>query len=247
MLEPATCAAVIPCFNEGATIAALVVAVREHCAAAMVVDDGSTDDTSISAREAGAVVVRHEHNRGKGAALRTGLSRAYQLGFEWAFTLDGDGQHAPDDLPAFRRRAEQTGALLVVGNRLHNARAIPWLRRQVNRWMSRQLSRRAGRDLPDTQCGFRLIHLGAWAALPLETEHFEVESETLMAFLAARHRVAFVPIRVIGRGRHSHIRPATDSLRWWKWWCGLARPSKQPAAAGSARLACRPAQNSVDS
>ena len=186
---PTTCAVVIPCFNEGASIAALVVAVRQHLSTVMVVDDGSTDDTSVLARAAGATVVSHARNLGKGAALRTGLSQARQQGFAWAFTLDGDGQHAPEDLSTFLLCAEQTGALLVVGNRMPNARAIPWLRRQVNRWMSRQLSRRAGKHLPDTQCGFRLIHLATWAALPLQTEHFEVESETLMAFLAAAHRL----------------------------------------------------------
>ncbi len=101
---------------------------------------------------------------------------------------------------------------------MHNARAIPWLRRQVNRWMSRKLSRLAGRHLPDTQCGLRLIHLETWAALPLKTERFEVESETLMAFLAAGRRVEFVPIRVIRSSRRSHIHPVADTLRWLKWW-----------------------------
>ena len=184
----------------------------------LVVDDGSTDDTAAAARMGGATVVSHAKNSGKGAALRTGLSLAGKEGFEWAFTLDGDGQHAPDDMPAFLHCAGQTGALLVAGNRMRQARAIPWLRRQVNGWMSRQLSRRAGRRLPDTQCGFRLIHLKTWAALSLKTERFEVESETLMAFLAADCRVAFVPVQVIGRGRRSHIRPVADSWRWWRWW-----------------------------
>jgi glycosyltransferase involved in cell wall biosynthesis len=220
---------VIPCFNEGDSIAGLVAATRRQFPRVLVVDDGSTDDTAAQAQTAGAQVVPHAKNLGKGAALKTGLSQARQQGFEWAFTLDGDGQHVPDDMPVFLERAGQTGALLVVGNRMPNARAIPWLRRQVNRWISRQLSRRAGRPLPDSQCGFRLIHLEAWAALPLKTEHFEVESETLMAFLAAAHPVAFVPIRVIGRGRSSHIHPVADSLRWWRWWRGLARSSKCPA------------------
>ena len=225
VVGPTTCAVVIPCFNEGAGIAALVAAARKQFPLVLVVDDGSTDDTAIRAQSAGAKVVRHAKNLGKGAALRTGLSQARQQGFAWAFTLDGDGQHAPDDMPAFLERAGQTGALLVVGNRMHNARAIPWLRRQVNRWMSRQLSRRAGKHLPDSQCGFRLIHLETWSALPLKTDHFEVESETLMAFLAAEHPVAFVPVRVIGRGRSSHIHPVTDSLCWWKWWRGLDNTS----------------------
>jgi glycosyltransferase involved in cell wall biosynthesis len=229
--EPTTCAVVIPCFNEGASIAPLVAAARRQFPRVLVVDDGSTDDTAARAQSAGAQVVPHAKNLGKGAALRTGLSQARQQGFEWAFTLDGDGQHAPDDMPAFLECAGQTGASLVVGNRMPNARAIPWLRRQVNRWMSRQLSRRAGRPLPDSQCGFRLIHLATWAALPLQTEHFEVESETLMAFLKAAHPVAFVPIRVIGRGRSSHIHPVTDSLRWWRWWRGYcSRPLSSPVS-----------------
>ncbi len=215
---PETCAAVIPCFNEGATIGTVVAGVRRYLPAVWVVDDGSTDQTVAIAASAGATVVRHKRNLGKGAALRTGLAAARRQGLNWAVTLDGDGQHAPEDVPAFLRCAEQSGALLVVGNRMHNARAIPWLRRQVNRWMSRQLSRRAGRFLPDTQCGFRLIHLETWARLPLHTEHFEVESEILMAFLAAGCPVAFVPIQVIGRGPASHIRPVTDSWRWWRWW-----------------------------
>jgi glycosyltransferase involved in cell wall biosynthesis len=227
MVAVKTCAAVIPCLNERAGISPLVAALRRLLPRVLVVDDGSVDDTSVLARAAGATVLRHDRNLGKGAALRTGLSNARSLGFDWAITLDGDGQHVPEDFPVFLQRAEQTGARLVIGNRMHQARAIPWLRRQVNRWMSRQLSRRAGCHLPDTQCGFRLIHLETWAGLSLSTEHFEIESETLMAFLAARHPVEFVPIRVIGRSRKSHIRPVADSLRWWKWWRTLDLPASE--------------------
>jgi glycosyltransferase involved in cell wall biosynthesis len=179
------------------------------------------------------VLISHKRNFGKGAALRTGLSQALERGFEWALTLDGDGQHAPDELSAILRCAEQGGASLVVGNRMHNARAIPWLRRQVNWWMSRKLSRLAGRSLPDTQCGLRLIHLATWASLPLKTERFEVESETLMAFLAAGQRVEFVPIRVIRSGRRSHIHPVTDSLRWLRWWRNFGRLMTTGDPAGS--------------
>jgi glycosyltransferase involved in cell wall biosynthesis len=233
MSEPTTCAAVIPCYNEGATIAALVAALRQYLPLVVVVDDGSTDGTAVAAANAGATVIRHGRNLGKGAALRTGLSHARKRGFEWVATLDGDGQHVPADLPAFLQCANQTGASLVVGNRMHNARAIPWLRRQVNRWMSRQLSRLAGRHLPDTQCGFRLIHLETWASLSLDTKHFEIESEMLMSFLEAEHQVAFVPIEVIGRGPNSHILPVADSSRWWKWWRGLKYSSPQPIEIGS--------------
>ena len=96
-----TCAAVIPCFNEARTIAPLVAAVSQYLPSVIVVDDGSTDGSSSLASGAGAVVVAHRRNLGKGAALKTGLSLARKQGFEWALTLDGDGQHAPEDLPAF--------------------------------------------------------------------------------------------------------------------------------------------------
>ncbi len=230
MLGPISCAAVIPCFNEGASIANLIHAVRRHLPCVLVVDDGSEDDTAALAKEAGALVARHERNHGKGAALKTGLGQTLRQGFEWAVTLDGDGQHAPEDLPALWRCAEQTGALLVIGNRMHDAGAMPWLRRQVNEWMSWKVSQRAGRPLPDTQSGFRLIHLPTWAAMALQTEHFEIESEMLMAFLAAKLPVAFTPVQVICHSRGSHIHPVTDSLRWWKWWRSAAARSCQKRA-----------------
>jgi glycosyltransferase involved in cell wall biosynthesis len=218
VIDPTNCAAVIPCFNESASIAPLVAAVRRQLPFVLVVDDGSTDATASVAENAGAAVVRHDRNLGKGAALKTGLARALQRGCEWAVTLDGDGQHAPADLPALVRCAEATGARLVIGNRMNEAQKIPWLRRQVNRWMSRKISQRAGRQLPDTQSGFRLVHLRTWSALALRAQHFEIESEMLLAFLAAGRRVEFVPVQVIRSGRGSHICPLADSLRWWRWW-----------------------------
>jgi glycosyltransferase involved in cell wall biosynthesis len=238
MIGPGTCAVVIPCLDEAATIAALVREAGRHLPIVMVVDDGSTDGTARLAAAAGAEVIVHPVNRGKGAALKTGLSLAFQRGLSWAVTLDGDGQHQAQDIPALLACAERTGARLVVGNRLRAAAAMPWLRRQVNRWMSRQLSRQAGCALPDTQCGFRLVDLKAWSGLRLAAEHFEAESEMLLAFLAAGHQVEFVPIQVIGRGTRSHIRPWADSIRWWKWWRALrreagaaARPSREGGIA----------------
>lgn len=229
MVGPGTCAAVIPCFNEAEAIEGLARDAGRHVSRVIVVDDGSTDATSVLARSAGAMVVNHSENHGKGAAIRTGLSFARQQGFEWAFTLDGDGQHAPEDMPAFLDCAARTGALLVVGDRMQNEQAIPCLRRQVNRWMSRQLSRRAGKHLPDSQCGFRLLHLKTWAALSLKTDRFEVESEMLIAFLSAQHPVAFVPIQVIGQRRRSRIHPVADTVRWWTWWHSLPEAPSQRA------------------
>ena len=234
MVRSESCAVVIPCFNEGGSIATLVREVRQHLPTAIVVDDGSTDDTAAQALAAGATVARHGKNLGKGAALKTGFSAALKGEFEWALAMDGDGQHKPEDIPAFFRGAAQTGARLVIGNRMHNAQAIPWLRRQINRWMSRRISKRAGQLLPDSQCGFRLVNLKVWASLRLETNHFETESEMLLAFARVGYPIEFVPIQVVGRGPHSHIRPIQDACRWLQWWS-----SSQPRLPGSLASATR--------
>src|ERR1700685_1879394 len=116
----------------------MVSTVLEQLPLVVVVDDGSTDRTAHHAENAGAIVPRPGRTRGKGAALQTGLRHVLNLDYEWAATLDGDGQHDPAALPAFRQCAEQTGASLIIGNRMNSADAMPWLRRQVNYWMSRK-------------------------------------------------------------------------------------------------------------
>jgi len=151
------CAALIPCFNEAANIGKVVAATKQFLPAVIVVDDGSSDGTAQVARAAGAEVVSLANNRGKGAALRTGWERARARGFGWVLMLDGDGQHDAGDIPGFFECAERTGAAMVVGKRDFNG--IPLVRRVVNRWMSRELSRLTGRELPDSQCGFRLAKL----------------------------------------------------------------------------------------
>ncbi len=210
----------IPCLNEAGAIGLLVRAVREHLPNVIVVDDGSRDDTVQLATQAGAEVLRHECTRGKGAALKTGWQRAAGRGFAWALCMDGDGQHAPADIPKFLARAGSGKAALIVGNRMSDAAPMPWLRRRVNLWMSRRLSRAASRELPDTQCGFRLMRLAAWSAVELRTSHFEIESELLLAFIAAGHAVEFVPIQVIYKNEQSKISPWRDAWRWLRWMAG---------------------------
>jgi glycosyltransferase involved in cell wall biosynthesis len=215
---PAQCAVIIPCLNESAAIGALVAAIRPQLSHVIVSDDGSTDDTGKLAAAAGAEVLRHRQPLGKGAALQAGWQWAHEKGFAWALTMDGDGQHSPADISKFLACAEQTAAELVVGNRMNDPEKMPWLRRIVNRWMSRRISARAGCDLPDSQCGFRLMNLKAWAGLPISAAHFEIESEVLLAFARARRRIEFVPIEVIYKCEQSKIDPWRDTIRWFRWW-----------------------------
>lgn len=218
-----TCAVVIPCLDEEAAIAGVVRAVRKLLPHVIVVDDGSTDGTAAAAESAGAIVLRHSMASGKGAALRTGWNNAVQHGFSWGLCMDGDGQHAPEDIPKFLTRAADGDVALVVGERMHAPGSMPWVRRCTNHFMSWQLSRLAGTRLTDTQCGFRLMRLQAWVSLPIQSHGFEIESEVLLHFARARQGIAFVPIRVIYGGEQSKIRPLRDTVRWWRWLRGAAK------------------------
>ena len=227
--------AIIPCLDEARGIAALVQEVRRYVSQVMVVDDGSRDATASAALAAGARVLRHKTNRGKGAAINTGLAAAFDSGFRHAVILDGDGQHQPKSISELLRRAAATGAPLVIGDRMRDVHAMPLVRRLVNRWMSRQISQLAGRAMPDTQCGFRVIGLQAWRELTFEAEHFEVESEMTLGFARRGHRIEFVPVKTVRGNRPSHIRPLRDAWRWLKWWRTAARGSAcvhSGAAAG---------------
>jgi glycosyltransferase involved in cell wall biosynthesis len=184
----------------------------------IVVDDGSLDATANEAALAGATVLRRDANGGKGCALRDGWEEARRAGFTWALSLDGDGQHAPEDIPQFFACAEQTSARLIIGDRTGRLKVMPPLRRWANRWMSSCLSNLTGVRLPDSQCGFRLAHLDTLLGMRLTAHRFVIESEMLVAFLAAGEKVEFVPIQVIYKSNPSRICPFRDSIRWLRWW-----------------------------
>jgi glycosyltransferase involved in cell wall biosynthesis len=227
------CGVVIPCLNEAAVIGDLVRAVRRHVSTVVVVDDGSQDETGRLAVAAGATVLRHARPQGKGAALGTGLRALRELGLAWAVVMDGDGQHAAGDIPAFLQQAQREGECLIVGNRAPHAERMPWLRRVANRWMSAWLSQLTGTLLPDSQCGFRMLPLAAWETLAIRTTHFEIESEMLTAFLDAGYAVRFVPIQVIYGNERTKISLVKDSVRWCRWWLRTKRRRPvQPERAG---------------
>jgi glycosyltransferase involved in cell wall biosynthesis len=214
----ARCAVVIPCFNEEVSIGNIVRDVRSFVSQIIVVDDGSNDDTAAAAARAGAVVLRNSKKNGKGQALRMGWRQAQTLGFDWVLSMDGDGQHAPGDIPQFFAAADKNPASLIVGNRMENSARMPWARRCVNRVMSRCLSNLTGVRLADSQCGFRLAPTDALLRLSLSARGFVMESEMWVAWIAAGKAVAFVPVQTIYGQEKSKIRPLLDAWHWMRWW-----------------------------
>lgn len=202
--------AVIPGYNEGPRIGAVVRATAAHLPV-IVVDDGSTDDTAGSAREAGATVIELRPNRGKGAALRAGFRQALDGGADAILTLDADGQHDPAEIPRFlAASAAQPGPDLVIGRR--NFRTMPPLRRLANELGRRAFSWAVGQPIPDNQSGYRLLGRRlVEATLASEEAGFEFEVEAITTCLRMGGAIDWVPIRTI-YGAPSHIRPF-DHLR----------------------------------
>lgn len=209
--------AILPAFNEERRVGEVVREVRGMGVDVAVVDDGSTDGTAAAAREAGAVVLEHIRNRGKGMALFTGFEWAREEGYELALTMDADGQHAASDIPAFLAAWRRTRAGVIVGDRTGEAAKMPRGRRAVDRWMARSLSKLTRQWVPDTQCGFRLYHRSAFPpeAPARGDRRFAAESTELLRLAMAGVRIGSVPVQTIYAGERSKIRPVWDALRYW--------------------------------
>lgn len=208
--------AVIPAYREAARIGAVVAAVRRQGLDVLVVDDGSDDGTATVAAAAGARVIRHETNRGKGAALQSGFRTARQEGYEGVVTLDADGQHAPEEIPKFVEAYERTRIPVLIGNRMWNPVGMPRIRRLTNQFMSWLLSRQMRCYLPDTQCGFRFFRCDLLPHIETSATRFAAESEILLLLAARGVRMDSVRIRTIYANEVSKIHPLTDTVRFYR-------------------------------
>lgn len=213
--------ALVPCYNCGSLVVAVIEATRRHVSRVVAVDDGSTDDTAIQLERCGVDIVRHAENQGKGAALITGWKHILHGGaaaLECIITIDADGQHDPDSIPDFIAAYRETKAAIVIGHRLDSPEAIPPLRRYANQLSTRLISWVAGQLLSDVQCGFRLYDAEALRRLLplLRAGRYELETDILLHAVRAGMRIAFVPIETIYNkesGRRSEWRALRDSFR----------------------------------
>lgn len=210
---------VIPTYNNGGTIFDVVrrtLAVTSHV---IVVIDGSTDDTRqqlSKLEDSGIQVVDLAENHGKGHALLAGFKHAIHQGYEYALTLDGDGQHYPEDIPHFMEMMVCHPDALVVGARnLHEAN-MPGGNTMANRLSNFWFAVQTGIRLPDTQTGYRLYPLRHLSGVHLITSRYEAELELLVFAAWAGVELISVPVRVyyppVGQ-RVTHFRPFADFMR----------------------------------
>lgn len=209
-------AAVIPAYNEERRIGAVVKAVRAQNLDVLVVDDGSKDGTAAAAEAAGAQVLRHEGNQGKGVALNNAFRAARERGYEVVVTLDADGQHPPGEISRFVEAYVRTGIPVLIGNRMADTVGMPLVRRWTNRLMSWGLSRLMGQYVPDTQCGFRLYRCDVIPFIEASSQRFAAESEILLHVARRGIRIGAVPISTVYGDERSKINPIVDTFRFVK-------------------------------
>lgn len=190
----------IPAFNEEFPIAAMVLRSRQHADAVLVVDDGSTDRTAEHARLAGATVIQHPSNMGKGAAIATALRYAVANGLEVLVLLDGDGQHDPGEIPRLLAPLMRTNDPVdfVLGDRTGGAQQMPKYRAAGKAVLDKATAVASGSSVIDSQCGFRALgHRGIEAMLAgLASTGFEVESEMIVVAQRYGLKVESVPVTI---------------------------------------------------
>jgi glycosyltransferase involved in cell wall biosynthesis len=215
-IDRTTVAAVIPAYHEEKHIAVVVGRTLKQLDNVLVVDDGSADATAAAARNAGAEVIVHPQNAGKGESIKTGMRHWLGRGFHYVVVLDGDGQHLPEEIERFLGAACSTRAELLLGTRMSDIREMPLVRRAVNRYMSTKISRLCGQPIPDTQCGFRMVHRSLIPDLLGGAERFDYETEMLIVASRKGCRVASVPITTVYSDEVSSIHPVRDTIRFFK-------------------------------
>ena len=212
----ASFAAIIPGFNEEKHIGDVVRRARAKLDHVLVVDDGSSDSTAAEARTAGAEVVVHPQNRGKGEAIRTGLRYWRDRQSTWVLILDADAQHRPEEISRFLAAVSASDAKLFIGSRMNDLSRMPVLRRMVNRYMSKKISRVCGQEISDTQCGFRMLHQQLIPEMLVGADRFDYETEMLIIASRKGFRIESVPITTVYCDEVSSIHPIRDTLRFFK-------------------------------
>ncbi|MFA6384154.1 MAG: glycosyltransferase family 2 protein [Candidatus Omnitrophota bacterium] len=208
---------IIPTHNESSNISALISAIRRQGIDTVVIDDGSTDDTFRIASQSRSIVLQNDHNIGKGASLIKGFEFAISKGYDTVITMDGDGQHLPQDIPTFLEAARLKKTGVIIGNRMQSVANMPKIRVLTNSFMSWVISCITKQHIPDSQCGFRLIKKEVLQRIKLRTKNFEIESEMLIEAGRAGFTITSVPIKTIYNNERSHIHPVRDTIRFFKY------------------------------
>jgi glycosyltransferase involved in cell wall biosynthesis len=209
---------VIPAYNEAATIRDVAERALRQAQLVIVVDDGSSDATAGALAGLGVVLLRNQANLGKAASLRRGADEAMRRGAGAIVTLDGDGQHCPEDIALLLQAWREAPECIVIGSRLHRREHIPPARYWANRVANFWIGLAAGYAIADSQSGFRVYPARVLREARVRCDRarsFVFESEILIEAARLDVQARCVPVQVIynNRARASHFRPVLDIAR----------------------------------
>ncbi len=218
--EDLNCCVIVPTYNNAHSLDNFLTDLQDYTTHVIIINDGSTDATSeILEKYSGFHHKEHSENRGKGIALKTGFRFAEELDYEYAITIDSDGQHYPDDLDIFLTELEKRNSndpeLLLVGDRKMSGEGIPGQSSKGNRFSNFWFLVVTGIELHDTQSGYRLYPVKLINSLKLITWKFELEIEVLVKASWKKAEVRNIPIKVFYQEgeRVTHFRPFWDIVR----------------------------------
>ena len=200
-LRPDACA-IIPAYNEAATIGSVILRTRQYIGAVFVVDDCSTDDTAEIARLAGARVISHSKNGGPGVTLQSGYEAAIASGFKYVVQIDGDGQHNPDYIPQMFEAIN--GCSMVIGSRFLNKshHDYPFIRRLGITFFSRVVNLLTHARVTDVTSGYRLISVDALTELNrIQSRHWAIAQTIEMSKKGFQMKEISVEMPVRGNGK----------------------------------------------
>ena len=217
---------VIPAFEAEDTLPAVLrrLAALLPGATVIVVDDGSRDGTAAVAAAHAAEVVRLPDNQGKGRALARGVRAAVERGAGAVVTMDADGQHPAECVPALLAPLTDGTADVVVGARRRGTGSMPWPRRFTNRLSSALVSRALGMHVPDSQSGFRAFTRRVAETVTPAGPRYEFETEFLFLAAHAGFRIRAIPVPTVYGGAASHFRPGADTVRLTRVFLRYWRP-----------------------
>ncbi len=187
--------AVIPAHNEEKHISEVVYETKKHVDEVIVIDDYSKDQTSVLAKKAGAIVIRHRVNLGKAGGLKTGCELAFQLGGEVIIFLDGDGQHNPAKIPVFLEEI-QKGAQIVFGVR-EDISSMPFTRKLGTKALEIMMSTLYGLHITDTQCGYRAFRADIFPLIKWKSKNYHADAEITARVGKKKLRYKTIPIETI--------------------------------------------------
>jgi glycosyltransferase involved in cell wall biosynthesis len=240
--------AVVPAYNEAATVRDVVAGIREHAPTfdVLVVDDGSTDDTRRLAQDAGATVLHHPFNLGIGGAVQSGFFYALEHGYDFMVQIDGDGQHDPREIERLvEAMAEDLGVDMVCGSRFlsdDHRYPAPISRRTGIHIFAFVVSRLVGQRVSDPTSGFRLYNRRAISLFARDYPHDYPEVEAVLMLHVHRLAMREIPVRMFRRGGGSSSISSGKSLYYMikvllAIFVGLARARPVPEPGDDAPVA----------